>query len=340
MPDTMVRHLTILLLLTGLLQPVWGQGRQADSQNCDICHDLPMLGLDFQNGTMRSLEVKAQSYNHSIHRNVVCRDCHTDIQIFPHPGEIQKVDCAKACHISRPFALTGFSHQEEAKSHSLSIHAQSEEDSPAQNKLKPTCKYCHNNSFHNDELHTSLRADKRHCRHCHEDEGLSGVLLHVSAHTGHRNAQSSLDVVRLCSSCHGDQGRMKQFDVNLTQVSGFENQFHGKAMKRGLDEVANCMDCHRNHLVLPADDPNSSINTNNLQMTCAANSYCHEGATPQFTQAAIHSRPNVGNNPVVFYTEWGFILLTASVMALLFAHIVFDLGRWLRDRLGNGKEVR
>ena len=154
-----------------------------------------------------------------------------------------------------------------------------------------------------------------------------------TSHSGHRNSESSIEVVQLCSSCHADASRMNQFDINLTQVEGFEHHFHGKALKRGLDNVANCMDCHRNHLNLPADDPNSSIHANNIQMTCSANAYCHQNATAEFALSAIPSEPTATNNALVFFVEWGFILLPAGTMSFLFAHILLDFGRRLVDAL-------
>ncbi len=325
--------IAISLILILVFSTTLAQEEQADAENCNLCHSLALLGIAGENGSIRSFEVAADSYNHSIHRNVVCRDCHTDINEFPHPQEIKRVDCSKACHISRPFALTGFSHEEQVAAHARSSHAMRPEYSEEQNAQKPDCKYCHSNAFRKDIEQSEMSADISHCIRCHENRGLESVILHLQAHTGHRAAETSIEVVNLCSSCHADQSRMREFDVNLTQVAGFEHQFHGKALKRGLDEVANCMDCHRNHLNLPADDPNSSIHANNIQMTCSANSFCHPDATPEFALAAIHSKPTPRENAILFYVEWGFILLTAGVMSLLFAHIFLDFGRWIGDSL-------
>ncbi|MCF7824577.1 MAG: hypothetical protein K9N35_10450 [Candidatus Marinimicrobia bacterium] len=323
------RFTFLLSLIFMLAQPLHSD--QADSENCSLCHDLASLVLMGDTGSFRNLEISSNSYRHSTHRNVICRDCHTDINTFPHPTTVQKVDCAKNCHITKPFALTGYSHVDQSEAHAISAHGKNPKYSDQKNASKPDCKYCHDNTFRNVIEDEVLAANSKHCGRCHEDAGLAGVILHVSSHSGHRSASASVKVVELCSSCHADESRMKNFDVNLTQVSGYENQFHGKALKRGMDNVANCMDCHRNHLNLPADDPNSSIHPNNIQMTCSANTYCHSNATAKFTAAAIHSKPTPSNNPIAFYVEWGFILLTAGTMAMLFAHIFLDFGRWVGD---------
>ncbi len=318
----------LLLLATLLLTTLPALGQQADSENCNLCHDLAMIGVSGPGNSLRSFEITSDGYSHSTHRNVICRDCHTDINVFPHPEQVEKVECSKACHITKPFALTGYSHIDQAEAHAISAHGQNPKYSDEKNDAKPGCKYCHNNTFRNIIEDDKLSESSKHCVRCHEGDGLAGVILHVNSHSGHRTTEASIDVVELCSSCHSDESRMNQFDVNLTQVSGYERHFHGKALKKGLDEVANCMDCHRNHLNLPADDPNSSIHPNNIQQTCSSNAYCHSDANAKFATSAIHSEPTTQNNPIIFFTEWGFILLTAGTMALLFAHILLDFGRW------------
>ena len=331
MPATIFRRSILLVFILLGLTAISATAQQADAENCNLCHGLALLGITTPAEGLRSFEVSSAGYKHSTHRNVICRDCHTDINVFPHPEDVAKVECYKACHITKPFALTGYSHVEQADAHAVSIHGFNPEYSDEKNAAKPDCKYCHSNSFRNVIKHEILEKNSQHCVRCHEGEGLAGVILHVNAHSGHRTAEASIDVVELCSSCHADQSHMQQFDVNLTQVAGYERQFHGKALKRGMDEVANCMDCHRNHLILPPNDPNSSINQNNIQQTCSSNGSCHSNASAQFTAAAIHSEPTTQNNPILFFVEWGFIILTAGTMALLFAHIFLDFSRWVGD---------
>lgn len=338
MSATICKRSLILILGCVLLTAFSVSAQQADAENCNLCHGLALFGIATSSDGLRSFEVTSEAYNHSTHRNVICRDCHTDINAFPHPEEVKKVECSKACHISKPFALTGYSHVQQSEAHAISAHGSNPEYSDEKNAAKPDCKYCHSNSFRNEIKDEVLEKSSQHCLRCHEGEGLAGVILHVSSHSGHRTAEASVKVVKLCSSCHADQSRMKQFDVNLTQVAGYERQFHGKALKRGLNEVANCMDCHRDHLILPADDPNSSINRNNIQQTCSSNGSCHANATAQFAVAAIHSEPTTQNNPIIFFVEWGFIILTAGTMALLFAHILLDFGRWVGDTWMRRKE--
>lgn len=324
----------LILALLALCATVYAVPQTADQDKCELCHGLPMLARFDEEGGLHNFEVSYQLYTHSSHRTVPCRDCHEDIDQFPHTEPVAEVNCAKTCHVSRPFELTVFSHKPEADAHQLSVHGWRDDQSAEQNAAKPSCKYCHaNRSYGEPEPMVAMAA--RHCSHCHEGESLMSVVEHVDLHMSHRSAESSIEIVQVCSSCHADDGLMAQFDVNATQVSGFERHFHGKALKRGLQGVAHCADCHSNHMILRAEDPASALSTANIRNTCGTIG-CHTSPSLEFARSAIHSAPTSSSNAIVFYVEWGFILLTGITMALLFTHILLDFGRWFVDRRREG----
>jgi hypothetical protein len=329
MPVTIFRILALGLCLIWA-QPAAAVPQIADADNCELCHGLPLLSRFDDQGKLHCYEVSANRFSHTIHGTVACRDCHEDITTFPHELPVETVNCGKTCHVSRPFELTIFSHRDEMDAHAMSAHGFDPEDSDDINAAKPSCKYCHANRVQSEPT-ALLQEQARHCEHCHEEGGLTNVLSHVDRHLTHRNAENSLDIVRVCSSCHADDALMRQANVNPTQVSGFEHHFHGKAMKRGQGDVANCADCHTSHMVLSADDPGSSLSTSNIQNTCGSTN-CHISPSAEFAASAVHSKPTAEGNPVVFYVEWGFILLTAGTMATLFAHILLDFGRYFHGR--------
>jgi len=310
--------------------------KEIDNENCLLCHNLPMLSIQNNEGEFRSFEVQSDHYSNSIHRNIACRDCHVTIKSFPHNQDIKPVNCSKACHITRPFEMTIFSHKNQEEIHKISDHGFNPNHSKKENNEKPNCKYCHSNKVY-DDIEIFSEEQTSHCVNCHSGESLNSVVNHVDFHITHRSSENSMDIVELCSSCHNDKSKMIQFDISTTQVEGFEHHFHGKAMRRGLDDVANCADCHNSHLVLTKTDPNSSIHENNILKTCSTNSKCHQNPTLEFSKSAVHSKPTPENNPLLFYIEYGFILLTAGVMALLFAHILMDLGRFIFDKF-NGNQ--
>ena len=77
-----------------------------------------------------------------------------------------------------------------------------------------------------------------------------------------------------CSACHGERGE-----------SFFDRDYHGKETRLGRRDVAVCSDCHGGHLVLPANDPRSSVHRANVVTTCRG---CHENAPENFRDVVIH----------------------------------------------------
>ena len=60
-------------------------------------------------------------------------------------------------------------------------------------------------------------------------------------------------------------------------VKSFHDSFHGKSTEVGRKAAATCSDCHTPHQNLPASDPRSTINPDNLAATCGSAS-CHARA--------------------------------------------------------------
>jgi hypothetical protein len=77
-----------------------------------------------------------------------------------------------------------------------------------------------------------------------------------------------------CSSCHEEVFKEQ------------EKSKHGQLLQTGNPYAPQCYDCHTMHAVMPKDDPNSSVNPNNLSITCGK---CHEDeAKPAFSSLAIN----------------------------------------------------
>jgi cytochrome b subunit of formate dehydrogenase len=94
------------------------------------------------------------------------------------------------------------------------------------------------------------------------------------------------------------------------------DSYHGKNYRLGFPEkVAGCADCHTAHEVLPAIDPKSSVNPDNIVKTC---SKCHSKATPLFTAYYAHGEHNDREKyPILYYT---FVFMTSL---LFFVFSVF-----------------
>ncbi|MGQ0719986.1 MAG: hypothetical protein ACT4PE_00290 [Candidatus Eiseniibacteriota bacterium] len=120
----------------------------------------------------------------------------------------------------------------------------------------------------------------------------------VSCHGAHRVLGSddprspthSLQEAQLCGQCHGDPGVLEAYfadpadSLARSAVETYHETVHGLAVDRsGLVVSATCSDCHRAHLVLPADSESSSIHHANVPETCGA---CHAGVLEEYSASA------------------------------------------------------
>jgi len=271
----------------------------ADVENCIMCHKYSGLGRIDENGKKRLFYVNETSYNHSAHGRLRCKDCHVNIEKFPHV-DLEKVDCATECHLVEPSVEKKFSHANMIKKYDLSVHAKKD----AQGKLKenvedlPTCTYCHENRILEpiilaEGFEGISREILERCLGCHEDEEWTRTYY---SHLTHRLKQrrSSKKMVELCDSCHEDEEKMKRHGLEATGT--FRDTFHWQSIKYGDTNAPNCIDCHAplgyfSHEIMPKSDPRSAINEKNLVNTCSnvnGLQQCHPGATPAFAQGTIH----------------------------------------------------
>lgn len=162
------------------------------------------------------------------------------------------------------------------------------------------------------------------CESCHEREGRDyDASVHaenaatkgdaptcVGCHGSHRilgpeNPKSltyPLNVAGMCGRCHGDPRIIGRYFRGTGQeqariaATEFPKSVHGIALtKDGLVVSATCSDCHRAHLILPADSPRSSVSRSNIPQTCGK---CHAGIVQVFESSA-HGRdyPPVPGGP-------------------------------------------
>ncbi|MBC8403009.1 MAG: hypothetical protein H8E14_16100, partial [Candidatus Marinimicrobia bacterium] len=120
------------------------------------------------------------------------------------------------------------------------------------------CSDCHEESSHNtlieDDLSHSSHADLE-CLDCHQDRE---ILPHDEPSDFFAGCEG-------CRSCHEE--------VSEEYIA------HGKASIGTCTDMPQCMDCHGSHVVLPADDPESSTYPPNLAGTCGK---CH--AKPELVE--------------------------------------------------------
>jgi hypothetical protein len=268
----------------------------SDDENCLMCHKMPGLGIyvedENQNATKRLLYINEELFKASYHGRVPCTGCHQGVDEIPHT-DAKRVDCSSDCHINDPSTNRKFSHADIVNDFSKSVHGNLD-DKKGPIKDLPSCKYCHSNKPY--QLSDSRQKDSlvflNVCMQCHESiEWTERFFKHINYRTLTR--RSSKQVVELCSQCHADQNMMDNHDLDV--VIGFNDTFHGKAIRYGNTEVANCLNCHAPyekgfspHNILSHTTPEAPVSKNNKIETCRQ-SGCHMDATEEFANSGrIH----------------------------------------------------
>ncbi len=164
------------------------------------------------------------------------------------------------------------------------------------------------NSVHGDKLCTDCHTDVNtlphperpedvSCLQCHRQGNVAGApteeqpwqyqnSVHADvAAEGKKNAP-------YCTTCHGSHDVLPPDNPDSTVhrskvpdtcgqchtdvYATYARSVHGKAVQNGDLEAAVCSDCHEEHDILPASNPQSSINPQNVNHTCAE---CHSNQT-------------------------------------------------------------
>ncbi|MBS1714574.1 MAG: cytochrome b/b6 domain-containing protein [Armatimonadetes bacterium] len=224
------------------------------------------------------------------------------------------------------------------------VHVASLQKSPHK---EADCTDCHS-SFTPDAPHTkAMLESKVSCGDCHSEavEALAAsvhgdaarnkgdVPTCVTCHAGadphavsNPKGGARKDLVKVCSTCHGDEEKMARNHVDVEAVSSYEASFHGKALLRfDKQDTAVCMDCHTAHGVKKSSDPASTVNVANVAKTCGQ-AGCHVGATQNFANSGFsHLHLAVKEDPILGATELFFKVLTFGVLAILLLGIAFDM---------------
>jgi hypothetical protein len=111
------------------------------------------------------------------------------------------------------------------------------------------------------------------CHDCHG--GVPSAQERDAAHGGRfLGAPAKARTVAVCSSCHADPNRMRQYGLPADQLAELRTSRHGELLLvRGDTAAPTCTDCHDAHTVLPPTDARSPVYPANIPGTCGR---CHE----------------------------------------------------------------
>ncbi len=253
---------------------------------------------------------------HKIPSCVECHQPHTQRQVV-YSDSLTDAYCMK-CH-GDPNLVTA---DEEGGVRSLYVDLDEYDEfkGTLHKKEKLACVKCHSNmdSAREPVCKDSGRVD---CSSCHADENkdyeksIHGQMLAkldpnapycTDCHGKHANMSRAnpdslinpINIPSLCGSCHQDGKkaavRISGGEKNI--VSTYSMSIHGKGLeKSGLLVSATCASCHTGHLVLPASDPEATVNWKHVSDTCEK---CHYGVAMKVNQS-VH-KPPVGADPTNF----------------------------------------
>ncbi len=320
-----------------------GEAVASDKDNCLLCHRFRGLSrVDPETNELRLFFCSAEYYEYrqGPHARVDCTGCHKaeEVRVIPHQVKT-RVDCTTTCHVAQATGVElRFSHQRVADSLMHSAHAperlrELKFDPPLLHEGQAECLYCHDQPTFGFERGVP-RGFRRHsggtrCDTCHAEEvriDITYFANHVASRM--KPARPVKQLAQVCAVCHSDPEIIKQIGGHDT-VASYLHSFHGKASLLGSTDTATCVECHSapngdQHLILPADNPASSINPDNVPDTCRTTA-CHPGAPPQMSKAAVHLELDPSQRTPEFYVAIFFIMLTAGVMALFFLIVILEL---------------
>jgi hypothetical protein len=331
-------HIFTCLTLAVAFLPLFASSpaKAADEYNCLMCHKHRLIGRIDENGKRWNYNVDEAFYNHSVHRKIECRDCHTYINKIPHEPVTEVVNCANQCHIKPPFAQEKFSHQNIVAIFNQSAHGIRPSDSEVLKQAKPYCKFCHQNPIYYRiaEHRVSYAETLQRCTNCHPQSGVIQAYIHITHRLRKKTSRSSREIVKLCAKCHQDTALMKKLKVSATALDAVETynrSIHGKLVQLGSQKAANCVSCHASsglHDIYKKDDKRATIYKENLMKTCQQ---CHETPTPWFVGIAVHPKAEHKESRFVFYMS---IFLRLS----LYGAVLTMVGLMLFETFGRRRD--
>ena len=247
-----------LLLLCSVPLAIFSQS----NDDCLMCHDDPEFKENI-NGKLTSLYLNPKIFKNSIHADLNCVDCHSEIDAeeVPHRTEYTPVDC-------------GTCHDEEAELYAECLHGKAKASGY---KLAPTCQSCHGK---HDILavkdHNSAVAPMKIpflCGSCHREGTQVQLQRNIPQDRILENYSESIHgeallvkglvVTATCVSCHSAHRILPHTDSRstisrnniaktCTQCHAEIESVHRKVIKGELWEKQShilpaCVDCHQPH---------------------------------------------------------------------------------------------
>ena len=278
-----------------------------DNATCLSCHDgkkskLEVPGAENKPRLLRS--IPSDKFAQSVHANMQCVACHSDIvdnadKANAHTKDpavaLKKVDCA-GCHeeLWEQTVIRGKTAErprlgvvaQNIEAYRKSFHARPNADDKTQPNAK--CDNCHDtHSFNvppkNTPQHTQWRLSiPEVCgKSCHTEQ----LEAYLGSVHGQENSKKMLAQGAVCSDCHtahsisstsGDAFKLTVSsncgNCHVDKLESYKDTFHGQVSTLGYAYTAKCYNCHGSHEILRVSNPKSMVHPDNRLKTCQT---CH-----------------------------------------------------------------
>ncbi len=338
--------LSFILLFSGTLQAEIFTDAQ-----CQECH--AEKGFSVPQGKhgdtrKRNLFVDAESFSESVHGEVTCTGCHTDIKQLPHRKEpLGAVDCI-GCHKKVPGTWAPANRASwlapepprvvtYSRNYTLSGHA----DSSISNNA--TCATCHTAHYvypsEDSRASTHRLNSPEMCGACHEkalqeyQKSMHGAALKTpwkgdsatcaDCHSSHK--VSSMDKLPAHRLVTGNCG-----DCHKNELDGYMASPHGQLAWHGSADAPKCVDCHAGHNITHVSNAASLVSEAKRVDTCRK---CHKQANDQFAKYHPHGTTrNFEKFPELWILGKGMGALIVVVILFFYLHSVLWFWREKKER--------
>ncbi|MDY6821113.1 MAG: formate dehydrogenase subunit gamma [Deferribacterota bacterium] len=290
--------------------------------NCGNCHSDIVSEITGEKGNVHFKDEKGKPS---------CKDCHGTHDIYPkdnNKSKINKLNVSKLC----------LNCHSDIERYNLSIHNKALLSSGLANA--PTCTDCHgahiilpSNNVNSKTYFTNI---PELCGDCHRyildryinsihgkllKEGNPNVPVCTTCHSEHEIYETSRITLfgietKECGNCHLEQSKI------------YQDNYHGRATLMGFVRSALCTDCHDKHLILPKEDPQSSINKSNLDETCGkCHGYLESGVyktqtgvvTSSFDKYKIHT----SFSQAVIFKISCLLVIFVAILGFIIHYLIF-----------------
>jgi hypothetical protein len=299
-----------------------------DAPSCTTCHGKHRI--------LRGSDQRSPVFRQNL--VLVCARCHTDAEVqkkhhLPSPDVIKAYDASVHGRVVKEGKAVRAAVCTDCHGNHLILGPDQPESRTNKLNIPDVCGRCHVQIYNEYKVSIhgrALKEGKREspgCTDCHGEHTLT-LVKDPKAQVYAKNIPVT------CARCHENQEIIRKYHLPSDRYSSYIGSFHGVSMKYGNITAANCTSCHEVHRILPANEPESSISSQNVARTCGK---CHPSMKQAASIGTVHVEARKESSVGMYYVRrfyWWFI---GVLMALFVAYIGLDVyGRIRRRRNGRG----